>query len=305
MAARDAAGVDGSKIVARAAAELADFLGEGGEPEQKLLREQPRPHLDALVRPEADELLFPRGVPTELRQIFQLLGERVAKHVGVDLRLYGVTRGDRLRAKDNSTASVAQQVANGLGFGEIDVFVSNKVPYAMVAEPTSPVSLVLGSAVAQGGGDAIKFAAGSALKLAQSSLSIPARLSPDDLGVLVVALLRVLVPDFPADGVDPEQLAAHTNKLKRLIPSGLVTELRPFAQQIDGARLDLRAVSRDLRVAGARAGLIASGSLLAGLRILAADALGEGADVKAFLSDPLAQGLISFAVGEDHSALAR
>ena len=303
MAARASAGVDGSMPIARAAAELADLLGESGEPEQRILRTPHTPDLAPLLRPEADDVLFPRGVQLELRQIFQLLGDRIAKHVGVNLGTFGVTRGDRLRAKDNATAAVAQSVATGLGFGEIDVYISQRQPYAMVAEPTSPVSLVLGSAIAQAGGDAIRFAAGAALKLAQASVAIPARLTPDELGVLVVALLRVLAPDFPIPhGVDPDAVAAQNQKLKRLIPNNLMTELRPFAMAVDTARFDYKLLARDLRVAGLRAGLVASGSLLAGLRVLVG---ASGGDLPSFLADPVAQGLIAFALGEDHAVVAR
>ena len=302
MAARAVAGVDGSIPIARAAAELADLLKESGDPEQKILRIPPTPDLAALLRPEADEVLFPRGVQVELRQVFQILGDRIAKHVGVDLRPYGATRGDRLRAKDNPTAAVAQSVATALGFGEIDVYVSNRQPWAMVAEPTSPVSLVIGSSIAAGGGDAIRFAAGSALKLAQASLAIPARLPADDLGVLVIALLRLFQPEFPIHGVDAEAVATQNQKLRRLIPTGLSNELRPFALAIDGQRFDHRELSRDLKVAGLRAGLVASGSLMAGLKILAAQAEGE---LPSFLADPVAQGLITFALGEDHAVVAR
>jgi hypothetical protein len=302
MSARAAAGVEGSLPIARAAAELADQLKQSGEPEQKILRVPAQPDLAALLKPEADEVLFPRSVQVELRQIFQILGDRIAKHVGVDLRPYGATRGDRLRAKDHPMAAVAQSVATSLGFGEIDVYVSNRQPWAMVAEPTSPVSLVIGSSIASAGGDAIRFAAGSALKLAQASLAIPARLPADDLGVLVTALVRLFQPEFPIHGVDADAVATQNQKLRRLIPTGLSNELRPFALAIDGQRFDHHALARDLKIAGLRAGLVASGSLLAGLRILAAQAEGE---LPSFLADPVAQGLITFALGEDHAVVAR
>ena len=303
MTARANAGVEGSRPIARAAAELAELLGSSGEPEQKLLQTSPQPDLAPLLRPEADDVLFPRGVPVELRQVFQLLGDRIQKHVGVDLRPYGATRGDRLRAKDNPTAAVAQSVATGLGFGEIDVYISSRQPWAMIAEPTSPVSLVIGASIAQAGGNAIRYAAGSALKLAQASLAIPARLPAEDLGVLVVGLLRVFQPEFPAPpGLDGDAIATQTQKLKRLIPTNLVNELKPFAQAIDAQTFDHRALARDLKIAGLRAGMVASGSILAGLRILAAQAEGE---LPSFLADPVAQGLITFALGEDHAVVAR
>jgi hypothetical protein len=216
-----------------------------------------------------------------------------------------VGRGDRLRAKDSSVAAHAQDVATALGFGEIDVYVSTRQPYAMMAEPTSPLSLVIGQAIAQGMGDSgrgIRFAAGAAVKLAQASLAIPARLAPDELGVLVVALVRLFQPEFPVGGLDEAAIAVQMQKLRRLIPTGLSNELRPFALAIDAANFNHHMLARDLRVAGLRAGLVASGSLLAGLNILAAQA---GTDVPSFLADPVAQGLVSFALAEDHASLAR
>jgi tetratricopeptide (TPR) repeat protein len=302
MAARAAVGVDGSLPIARAAAELSEMLGSAGDPERLILEQPVRVDLSHLLRSESDEVLFPRGVQTELRQLFTLLGDRVAKHVGIDLRAYGVGRGDRLRARDSSVAAHAQDVATGLGFGEIDVYVSQKLPYAMIAEPTSPASLVIGQAITQLDARSIRFAAGSALKLAQTHLSIAARLHPDDLGVLAVGLLRMFVADFPTGGLDEAAIAAQSQKLKRLIPTGLASELRPFAYAIDPLAFSYSDLARDLRVAGMRAGLIASGSLLAGLNILAAQAQ---TDVPSFLADPVAQGLISFALSEDHATIAR
>jgi tetratricopeptide (TPR) repeat protein len=303
MAARAQTNLQGSKPVARAAAELAELLGAAGEPEQRILQEPNTPDVSLLGKPEADEVLFPRSVQLELRQMFQLLGDRIAKHVGVDLRPYGVARGDRLRARDNPVASVAQSVATALGFtNEIDVYVSNKQPWAMVAEPTSPVSLVIGSSIANAGGDAIRFAAGAALKLAQASLAIPARLPIDDLGVLTVALLRLFQPEFPGLAVDPDAVSAQLQKLKRLVPTSLMNELKPFALAVDAQHFNHRELARDLKVAGLRAGLVASGSLMAGLRILSG---ANEAELSSFLADPVAQGLVSFALGEDHAAVAR
>jgi hypothetical protein len=172
----------------------------------------------------------------------------------------------------------------------------------MVAEATSPVSLVIGSSIANSGGDAIRFAAGSALKLAQAMLAIPARLPIDELGVLTVALLRLFQPEFPGLGVDPDAVASQLQKLKRLIPTSLMNELKPYALAVDAQRFNHRELARDLRVAGLRAGLVASGSLMAGLRILSG---ANEAELSSFLADPVAQGLVVFALGEDHAAVAR
>ncbi|MEO6775510.1 MAG: hypothetical protein ABI467_21290, partial [Kofleriaceae bacterium] len=313
MTARGAAGVDGSIPIARAAAELATLLGAAGEPERVLLAEHRRIDLAPLSLPDADEVLFPRTVQPELRTLFTLLGDKLAKHVGTDLRAYGVGRGDRLRAakgggpapardSGSAVAAHAQDVATGLGFGEIDVYLSTRQPYAMVVEPTSPVSLLIGAEIAKGEPTRVRFAAGAALKLAQASLAIPARLSESELGVLVVALLRQFQPDFPQEGLDEAVIATQMQKLRRLIPTGLLNELRPHALAVDAPHFRHEQLARDLRIAGLRAGLVASGSILAGLAILAEAA---GTDVPSFLADPVAQGLITFALGEDHAAVTR
>jgi len=164
------------------------------------------------------------------------------------------------------------------------------------------VAAGLGSNIDKTNVSSLGFAAGGALKLAQASLAIPARLPTDELGVLVVALLRLFQPEFPLDDVDADAVAVQAQKLRRLIPNGLMNELKPFALAIDAQRFRHTDLSRDLKVAGLRAGLVASGSVLAGLRILSSQV---GAELPGFLADPVAQGLIAFALGEDHAVVAR
>lgn len=300
MTDRAAAAAPGSTAVARVAAELALLTGGGGDAERRLRDSEPAPRLAALLSPDADDLLFPRTVAGELRQMFHLLGDRLAKHVGVDLRVYGATRGERLRPKDSAVARVAQEVATGLGFGEIDVYVAPRMPWVYVTEPTSPVSLILGKELAAGSEARIRFAAAAALKLASSSLSIAARLPAEELGVLVVALLRLFHPEFNAPSVDGSAVAAQVQKLRRLIPTSLVNELRPYALAIDGSRLDPVALSADLRSAGLRAGLVATQSLVPALELVAA-----GGDPTAALTDRTIADLLKFGLGEDMVALSR
>ena len=103
-------------------------------------------------------------------------------------------------------------------------------------------------------------------------------------------------------------------------PTGLASEIRPYAYAVDAQSFSYLDVSRDLKIAGLRAGLVAAGSLMAGLHILATQAhelaqeqtttRGDAepvraTDVSSFLADPLAQGLVSFALSEDHAMVAR
>jgi tetratricopeptide (TPR) repeat protein len=302
LAAREGANVRGSLAIARCAAEMARITGGAEAPEDALVLAAP-PAIDvrALVRTEADDLLFPRVVAPELRQIFALLGDRVAKHVGVDLRPYGVTRGDRLRASSSAVAATAQDIAARLGLDEVDVYLSQRQPFAMVAEPTSPVSLVIGQAIATDPAS-VRFAAGAALKLAQSHLAIPARLPDDELGVLLIALLRLFQPDLPYLAVDGDAVAAQGHKLRRLIPSSLMNELRPFALGMNLVGFDHRSVARGITAAGWRAGVLTAAGIAAPLRVLAAAA--QAPDVAAILADPMVADLVRFAVGEEYGTIA-
>lgn len=297
--ARHDAGVVGQGAVHRAAVDLARLVG--GEAEHAIA--PGALSLNGLLRPEADELLWPAALGSGLRQMVALLGDRLAKHVGIDLRPYGVTRGDRLRAKDSPVAAAAQEVAESLGLGEIDVYVSNRQPYAMVAEPTSPLSLVIGSAIADGNRLAgVRFAAAGALRLACSHLSILARLPEDELGVLVVALLRLFQPDLPYLAVDNDQVGLQIQRLRRLIPSSLMSELRPHALEIHGASFDHRALHRALETAAHRAGLVAAGGAAAPISLLLARV--GAPDLATGQRDPAVAALAQFAVSEDFAALA-
>jgi tetratricopeptide (TPR) repeat protein len=297
--ARHDAGVPGQGAVARSAADLARMYGvDPGDPPAL-----PPPNLAGLTRPEIDEVLWPRSISPEIRQIFGLLGERLSKHVGIDLRPYGVTRGDRVRPQQSPVAAAAQEVADGLGLGEIDVYISQRQPFAMVAEPTQPISLVLGSEVASPDRlSAVRFAAGGALVLARAQLAIAARMPIDELGVLVIALLRLFHPDLPYLAVDNDQVSSQLQRLKRLVPSGLMSELRPYALGIHTASFDHRVFARDLELAAHRAGLIAAGGAGAPLRVLLAR---HGAtDLAQGMAHHAISELVRFAISEDHAAMA-
>jgi hypothetical protein len=197
-------------------------------------------------------------------------------------------------------AVIAQEIAERLGLGEIDVYLSQRQPLAMVAEPTSPVSLVLGAQIADDPA-AVRFAAAAALKLAQVHLAIPARLPVDDLGVLVVALLRLFTPDFPYLAVDGDAIVTQNQKLRRLIPTSLMNELRPFALAIDPSTFDHRALARGIAAGGFRAGILAVGAITAPLRVLMAR--GQVPDVAAAMNDPFLRELVLFAIGDEHASL--
>jgi hypothetical protein len=283
-----------ARVVIRAAAEMAQALGTAGESEHRLLADDQPGDLARLAAPVTDEELFFGASEPALRELIRRFAEPLAKHIGVDVAVHGVGRKDRLRPPNQMT-TIARAVATSLGFKDVEVYVSTRHPFTMAAEPTNPVSLIVGEAIVSGSAPIMRFAAGAALKLAQLSLSIPARLSPGELGPLTLAILKLANPDVTGvtGGGIEEIVQSHMQRLRKLVPAAALAEARPLALAVGAA--NAQALARDLKIAGLRAGLAASGSLVGSLTAVAG-AVGTG--VQNILLDPIGRGLISFALSE-------
>lgn len=284
-----------ARNVVRGAAEMAQLCGAAGEQELRLLVEDAAGDLARLTGPGTDEGLFAGASETALRELLRRASEPIAKLVGVDVAVHGVGRKERLKPPHPAT-TIARSVATSLGIKDVDVYVSTRHPYTMTAEPTNPVSLIIGESIANGAPSMLRFAAGAALKLAQLSLAIPSRMSAAELGPLVVALLKLATPDN-TQGLADETVQSHLQRLRKLVPPTLLAELRPLALSVGNAHVGglVQGLVRDLKIAGLRAGLAASGSLSASLSVVAGSV---GTGVQNILFDPIGRGLISFALIE-------
>jgi hypothetical protein len=178
-----------------------------------------------------------------------------------------------------------------MGFKDLEVYVSARDPHVMLAEPTSPPALVLGSAVVAADPAAVWFGAGAALLAVHAGLGIPGRMSRDELAVLGWSVLRALDPELPIGEGDEAVVDAHAQKLRRQIPAALADEARAHASTL--RTFDHNALARDIQIARLRAGFVASGSLTAGLALLAA---AVGSDVPGVLAQPAVEALIAFAI---------
>src|SRR5262249_59334417 len=83
---------------------------------------------------------------------------------------------------------------------------SPPAPPTLAIELTEPLSLILGAPLAAAPPRGIRFAAVRALKLAVSYMAVPSRLSPEELGVLLAAIIRQSDPQFTPAGVPPPPL---------------------------------------------------------------------------------------------------
>lgn len=315
LEARERAGVAGSLACARTAAELALLFGtdddhdDGGDDSRQaiqILASQAAvalPGVAGLQKTDLDDRLFPASVSTSTRQLFGLLGDRVAKHVGIDLRRYSVGRGDRLRKSDDPVVRTAHDVAVEMGYDQLALYVSRKEPISVACEPTNPVSIIIGADLAKAERKAeLRFCVGRALKLVASSFAVPARMSSDDFGILLVALLRHFDPEIAVAGMDADAIATQQQRLRRLIPSSMSQELKLLALDMSGPSLNPGALQEGIQAAGDRAGLLACGSMRAALTVLGGMS-GHSDLSRAVVEDPRIIELVRFAVSEDHVAL--
>ncbi|WP_428265391.1 hypothetical protein, partial [Haliangium sp.] len=301
MRARHRAGVGGSLAPARCAAELALALDAGDADERGLAAETVR-GLVGLDQPGGDDLLRPQAVPPAARQLFAALGDRLAKHIGADLRRHGVSRGQRVRDPGAAAVMACEAVAGELGVEPPAVYLSEARPQAFALEPTSPPSIILGAELmAAMGPDELRFVTGRALGLERGGVLAPVSLDEDAFAVFLAALLRQFDPEFELPGIAAAAVEEEAQRLRRVVSAGLVQELLPVALGVMGAGLDPAALRAGLLETGDRVGLLACGSVAAAARWLGRVHGHDG--VAAALGDPEVAALVRFAVGPDHAAL--
>ncbi|MBI4508337.1 MAG: tetratricopeptide repeat protein [Deltaproteobacteria bacterium] len=306
--ARARTGIVGSSCAARCAAELALALGEARDEEEGgFLREargvaQRRFSMGA--DPAIDDLWFHPGICSGLRQVFHLLAEPLAKRFPVDLRRHGVGKADRLPRSGHAAWDAIGSLAAQFNFSDVDVYISSSHPLAVAVEPSEPPILVLGTRwVHPDRAGELRFVAGMALRLATSTLSIPWRLSPDELGVLIAGIIRQVDPSFATSALPALAIAEEQHRLAKVLPKRLRDEIVPYVAEITGRGFDHLAIHHALLHSGFRAGLVCSGSVQSGIDVISAMRHLGSADVA--LQDSFAKELCRFAVSDEHAELFR
>jgi hypothetical protein len=220
----------------------------------------------------------------------------------MDVRTHGVGRSDRLKKGDDGILSTVNELAVEMGLDHPDVYLSAQSPLVLAAESTKPASIVLGKdLVSAERSEELRFVAGRLLKLSSAFLSTPLRLGEEQFGVLLVGLLRQFQAEFSPVAVDESAAAAEQQRLRRLIPSGMLQELAPFALGLATSDFDHKAIWQALIDTGNRAGLLASGDARA-----AVDALMRTkgiTDPMVAVQDTEILNLIKFACSEDHASI--
>src|SRR5262249_37093386 len=206
LTARGRAGYAGSIEAGRCAAELAVLLGVADDADRAVAAEieAQTPSARGFAGLPLDGVLVHPSVPNGFRQVFRLLYDTLGKRFPPDLRRHRVGRAERL-PRSAPAREIVAAAAGELGIADIDVYIS-PAPATLAIELTEPLSLILGAPLAAAPPRGIRFAAVRALQLAVSYMAVPSRLSPEELGVLLAAIIRQSDPQFTPAGVPPPPL---------------------------------------------------------------------------------------------------
>jgi hypothetical protein len=246
-----------------------------------------------------------------LRNLFRLLGEPLGKLYRTDLRRLRVTRSERVGRADDPLRRVTAELSAQLRTPEPEIFVAAAQPRLLLVEPGDPPAIVVGRELlaTPAPAEEARFLLARSLKLLESQMSLPARLSADQLGLLTAGIVRQFVHDFAPPLLPAPALAAETSRVAGVLPRKLRQQLLPFALDCSTVELDYAAVASGARHTGNRVGLLACGDLHSSIRVLRRLAgLGDPAPGQALLDGCRGlteiDELLAFAVSDEYATLS-
>jgi hypothetical protein len=194
---------------------------------------------------------------------------------------------------------------------EIELHVSDSHPGLCTVEPGEPPMIVLGAALVRGAGEPqLRFLAGRTLYILKTKMGIPARMTGEELGLLLGGIVWQFVPDYVHPSLPQAALYESAQKMAKLLPRKAREPLMPYALECSGD-LDFEKLAQGAIGAGNRAGLLAAGDLGAALDMLvrmaqpgAAPARGE-ALLRACRGNAQVAELLRFVASSDFGEIRR
>jgi len=244
------------------------------------------------------------------------MSEVLPRLYGLALEDWGVTKQDRLAARsDDPVRALVTRVATLLGVEDaFDVYQARSVVTRVEIEAGSPTALLVpANLLSQPLQDAC-WQIGRQLGHLRAGTHAISRIPGKDLGLLVVAGVRTVYPDYGRGILPEEQLNDVAQKIARMLPR---RQRRAFEQAAlsfrDGGMFEAERWRAGLLHTGHRAALVASGHVLAAFeqivredRDLASAASRGGAELLNAARDNIeAVELITFAVSDDLASLNR
>jgi len=244
------------------------------------------------------------------------MSEVLPRLYGLALEDWGVTKQDRLAARsDDPVRALITRVATLLSVDEaFDVYTARSVATRVEIEAGPPTALLVpANLLSQPLQEACRQI-GRQLGHLRAGTHGVSRIPSKDLGLLVVAGVRTVYPDYGRGVLPEEQLNDVAQKIARMLPR---RQRRAFEQAAvsfrDGGMFEAEKWRVGLLHTGHRAGLVASGDVLGAFEQIvrddrdlagAASRGGEGLLAAARDKAEIVE-MINFAVSDDLAAILR
>ncbi len=287
--------------IEKAAASIAKLLGHDDPRFDSSMESCSPPRWLPLMTGNFDDLLWEGPSLTSAKMMFDLLSERIPKHLGIDAKAYGATRGDRRKLGADEQSQVVLQLCKAMGVDPVDWYVTKKTGvYAAIS--SRPISVILSSEFAsRENTNELKFFLGRAIFFAKLGLSVPLKMEKEKFGAFLVAILRTVKEGFAPEGLEERAISAEQHRIRRMVPTSILQQLAPYAHGLASSDFNHEAIWSGLIAAGNRAGLLCSGDVGACIA-----ALMKSKGIKAFalaMQDAEIMTLVRFAVSDDHGRL--
>jgi tetratricopeptide (TPR) repeat protein len=248
-----------------------------------------------------DDLVFPDAMPACTRLLFRYGSEALNRVVPFDPKAIGAQRLSR----NHPFRALAEDLARKAGMGDLEILGSSALPSAFVTVADSPAQLVVGEELLENlDPEEQAFLTARALKIARSQASITCRIRPDEMGLLIHALIRTELPQHAPPGHAAAALENAARRIAKQLSRKQVTELAPILRELaQSPGFDASRVYTLASGAGNRAGLLVTGSpraALSGLLKLAGRMPSGPMRVEHVVGVEEARDLLSFALRDAH-----
>jgi hypothetical protein len=244
------------------------------------------------------------------------MSEVLPRLYGLALEDWGVTKQDRLAARsDDPVRALIARVASLLGVDDgFEVYQARSVVVRVEIEAGPPPALLVPANLLSQPLQEACWQIGRQLGHLRAGTHGVSRIPAKDLGLLVVAGVRTVYPDYGRGILPEEQLNDVAQKIARMLPR---RQRRAFEQAAlsfrDGGMFEAERWRAGLRHTGHRAALVASGDVLAAFDLIIredrdlASGAARGGDelLTAARDNHEAVEMINFAVSDELAAINR
>ncbi len=206
-----------------------------------------------------DDLLYPELMNPAVRVVFRYAAEALNKAAPFDLKLLG---GEKLDRK-HPLRGTSQEVARWMSVPEVEIYVTDHLPYAFVPIQDAPVALLVGRTLLDNltRGEA-QFLVARALKMARAQMSLCCRVRPEEVGMMLHALIRAHAPEYTPARIDLALLDEWGKRISKYLSRKTREELLPHLIELETAdNFEPTRVYEMASTAASRAGLLATGSV--------------------------------------------